>query len=158
MDYEFRLPDIGEGVAEGEIVKWLVSDGDAVKEDDPIVEIMTDKATVTITSPVNGKIAKILVEEGKVVPIGTVIVVFDAEGSLPTTMEHHGHTGASKTQAASSTATIEKTATEAPPKKTGPVRATPATRKLARELGVDLSTPSTPYPLGKRWSVGKGAT
>lgn len=56
--YEFKLPDIGEGVTEGEIVKWLVSQGELVKEDQPMVEVMTDKATVTITSPKAGKIVE----------------------------------------------------------------------------------------------------
>jgi pyruvate dehydrogenase E2 component (dihydrolipoamide acetyltransferase) len=85
--YEFKLPDIGEGVAEGEIVKWLVSPGDTVKEDQPMVEVMTDKATVTITAPKAGKILETRGNEGGVVPVHSVLVVFDISGSgdaLPT--------------------------------------------------------------------------
>jgi pyruvate dehydrogenase E2 component (dihydrolipoamide acetyltransferase) len=76
--YEFKLPDIGEGVAEGEIVKWLVSPGDIVKEDQPMVEVMTDKATVTITAPKSGRIAEMRGKEGQVVAVHSVLVVFDS--------------------------------------------------------------------------------
>jgi pyruvate dehydrogenase E2 component (dihydrolipoamide acetyltransferase) len=81
MDYEFKLPDIGEGVAEGEITKWLVKEGDAVKADQPMVEVMTDKATVEIASPVAGSIKSIKYKEGQVAPVHQVIVVIDAAGA-----------------------------------------------------------------------------
>src|SRR2546426_7973739 len=71
---EFKLPDIGEGIHEAEIVRWLVQEGQAVKEDQPIVEVMTDKATVEITSPAGGSIGKIMVPEGKTVTVGTALV------------------------------------------------------------------------------------
>ena len=74
MAYEFKLPDLGEGLTEGEIARWLVSEGQEIAEDDPLVEVQTDKTTVEIPSPAAGKIARILVEEGKVVPVGTVTV------------------------------------------------------------------------------------
>src|SRR4030095_9926794 len=74
MAYEVKLPDIGEGIAEGEIVRWLVRTGDAVKEDQPLVEVMTDKASVEIPSPRTGTIEEIHAEEGQVVPVGSVIV------------------------------------------------------------------------------------
>ena len=74
MHYDVKLPDIGEGVAEGEIVRWLVRAGDAVKEEQPLVEVMTDKASVEIPSPRTGTIATLHVEEGAMVPVGTVIV------------------------------------------------------------------------------------
>lgn len=67
--FEFLLPDIGEGTAEGEIVKWHVKVGDQVKEDDPMVEIMTDKATVVIPSPKNGKVIKLFGKEGEIMPV-----------------------------------------------------------------------------------------
>ena len=76
MSDEFKLPDIGEGLAEGEIVKWLVAVGDTVDEDQPLVEVMTDKATVEIPSPRAGKVAKLNVAEGEVVQIGTTILLF----------------------------------------------------------------------------------
>jgi len=80
MAYDVKLPDIGEGVAEGEIVRWLVKAGDAVKEDQPLVEVMTDKASVEIPSPRTGTIEAILVEEGAVVPVGTVLVSIAVAG------------------------------------------------------------------------------
>ena len=75
---EFKLPDIGEGIAEGEIVSWKVSAGQAVNEEDEFVEVMTDKATVTITVPFTGSIAELKCAEGDVVPVGSVIAVIDA--------------------------------------------------------------------------------
>ena len=75
---EFKLPDIGEGIAEGEIVSWKVKAGQAVKEEDEFVEVMTDKATVTITVPFTGTIAELRCKEGEVVPVGSVIAVIDA--------------------------------------------------------------------------------
>jgi pyruvate dehydrogenase E2 component (dihydrolipoamide acetyltransferase) len=78
--FEFKLPDIGEGVSEGEIVTWLVHDGDAVNEGQDMVEVMTDKATVTIGAPKSGKVAEIRAKEGDTVPVGSVLVVLDLEG------------------------------------------------------------------------------
>ena len=82
MAYEFKLPDLGEGLTEGEVARWLVSEGQDVAEDDPLVEIQTDKTTVEIPSPAAGKVAKILVGEGEVVPVGTVLVVI-GDGAAP---------------------------------------------------------------------------
>src|SRR5262245_19759493 len=78
--FEFKLPDIGEGVAEGEIVKWLVDEGQMVQADQPLVEVMTDKATVTITAPKTGKVAELRAKGGAVVPVHAVLVVFDLGG------------------------------------------------------------------------------
>src|SRR3982075_257437 len=75
MAYEFKLPDLGEGLAEGEIARGLVVEGQEIAEDDPLVEIQTDKTTVEIPSPAAGRVARILAAEGDVVPVGTVIVV-----------------------------------------------------------------------------------
>src|SRR5947209_10026256 len=75
MPYELKLPDLGEGLTEGEVARWLVSEGQEVAEDDPLVEVQTDKTTVEIPSPAAGTVTKILVDEGKVVPVGTVLVV-----------------------------------------------------------------------------------
>ena len=83
MSYEFKLPDLGEGLTEGEVARWLVSEGQEVAEDDPLVEIQTDKATVEIPSPAAGTVTRILVDEGKVVPVGTVLVVIGGDGSEP---------------------------------------------------------------------------
>jgi pyruvate dehydrogenase E2 component (dihydrolipoamide acetyltransferase) len=78
MAIEFKLPDIGEGIAEGEIVKWLVKVGDTVKEHQSVVEVMTDKATVEVPAPSAGKITEIRAKEGEVVPVGKVIFVLDS--------------------------------------------------------------------------------
>ncbi|QBS38319.1 2-oxo acid dehydrogenase subunit E2 [Thermaerobacter sp. FW80] len=79
MAYEFRLPDVGEGIHEGEIVRWLVKPGDRIQEDQPLVEVQTDKATVEIPSPVAGVVRELRAKEGDVVPVGSVIVVIDTE-------------------------------------------------------------------------------
>ncbi len=115
MSYEFRLPDLGEGVAEGEVVRWLVAEGQAVAEDDPLVEIQTDKATVEIPSPAAGMVSRILVEEGAVVPVGELLVVIGGEGEP---------------------APAARSEEPAPARS---VQATPAVRRLANELGVDLA-------------------
>jgi pyruvate dehydrogenase E2 component (dihydrolipoamide acetyltransferase) len=81
--YEFKLPDIGEGVAEAEIVKWLVAVGDQVKEDQPLVEVLTDKATVEIPSPRAGRVARLGGAEGATVPVGSVLVEIEEAGSSP---------------------------------------------------------------------------
>src|SRR2546421_10052985 len=82
MAREFKLPDIGEGVHEGEVVKWFVKEGDPVKENDPMVEVMTDKVTVQIPSPVTGKILQLRAKEGEVVKVGSTLVVFGEAGEV----------------------------------------------------------------------------
>ncbi|HVD65964.1 MAG TPA: dihydrolipoamide acetyltransferase family protein [Gaiellaceae bacterium] len=79
MAYEFKLPDLGEGVREGEIARWLVEVGQEIAEDDPLVEIQTDKTTVEIPSPAAGKVASILVAEGELVPVGTPLVLIGSD-------------------------------------------------------------------------------
>src|SRR3982751_1551415 len=85
MTYEFRLPDIGEGVVEGEVVRWLVKEGDLLHEDQPMVEIMTDKATVEIPSPRAGRVAKRMFAEGQVCPVGKVLITIDVGPSVADT-------------------------------------------------------------------------
>jgi pyruvate dehydrogenase E2 component (dihydrolipoamide acetyltransferase) len=121
MPYEFKLPDLGEGLTEGEIARWLVAEGQEIAEDDPLVEIATDKTTVEIPSPAAGTVAKILVPEGEVVPVGTVLVVIGGERQEAGT--------ATPSQA--------------------PVRATPLVRRLAQELGVDLEALTGTGPQGR---------
>src|SRR5688572_13852619 len=79
MLYEFRLPDIGEGVAEGEVVRWLVKEDDVLREDQPMVEIMTDKATVEISSPRAGRVAKRMYAEGQTCPVGKVLIAIELD-------------------------------------------------------------------------------
>src|SRR5215467_14622769 len=81
--WEFKLPDIGEGITEGEIVHWLIQPGDAVQEDQPMVEIMTDKATVTITAPHTGTVVETRGSVGEIVAVHAVLVVFELEGARP---------------------------------------------------------------------------
>jgi pyruvate dehydrogenase E2 component (dihydrolipoamide acetyltransferase) len=80
MAQSFKLPDLGEGLTEGEIARWHVQVGDEVAEDDPLVDIQTDKATVEIPSPYAGTVLQILVAEGEVAPVGAVLVVVGAAG------------------------------------------------------------------------------
>lgn len=136
---EFRLPDIGEGIAEGEIVTWLVKVGDTVKEDQPLFEVMTDKATVEIPSPRNGVISKILAKEGEVVPVESVVLVIDEGGvsSVNTIPQNPIKDSEEKKvdfvlvndQENNFTEEVNKTK----------VLATPATRKFARDKGVNIS-------------------
>src|SRR5689334_1745929 len=83
--FVFKLPDVGEGTAEAEIVAWHVRVGDVVKEDAPLVDVMTDKATVEMTAPVSGKIVSIHGEPGEMAPVGSTIVVFETEGGVAET-------------------------------------------------------------------------
>jgi pyruvate dehydrogenase E2 component (dihydrolipoamide acetyltransferase) len=159
MPFEFRLPDIGEGIHEGEIVKWLVKEGDIVREDQPMVEVMTDKATVEIPAPRAGKILKLNAKEGETVKVGSVLVIIEELGEAkpesqktpPSAPPRHGE-GSSPFplreggQGVRSEATATTVAAPPPPSPATPtaapaqrVLATPATRKLARELGVDIS-------------------
>lgn len=82
MAHTFTLPDLGEGLTEGEVSRWLVGEGDAVAENEPIVEIQTDKATVEVASPVDGVVLRILVREGEIAPVGAPLAVIGAAGEL----------------------------------------------------------------------------
>jgi len=139
--YEFKLPDLGEGLTEGEVSRWLVSEGDEVAEDQPLVEIQTDKTTVEIPSPAAGKVAQILVEEGKVVPVGTILVVIGEDGAAP-------KAGASPKKG--DEPKKDTSVSLAPgPVQGGRVRATPLVRRQAQELGVDLETLTGTGPQGR---------
>ncbi|HIC75245.1 MAG TPA: 2-oxo acid dehydrogenase subunit E2, partial [Candidatus Poseidoniales archaeon] len=80
---EFKLPDIGEGVVEGEVVSWHVAVGDSVSEDDPLLDMMTDKATVTIPSPFDGSVVALHGEVGDMVAVGSTLVEFSGDGDAP---------------------------------------------------------------------------
>jgi pyruvate dehydrogenase E2 component (dihydrolipoamide acetyltransferase) len=127
MAYEFKLPDLGEGLTEGEIARWLVAEGDEVAEDQPLVEIQTDKTTVEIPSPAAGKVARILVAEGETAPVGSVIVVI-GDGEAPVLGSPPANVGR-----------------ESAPR----VQATPLVRKVAQELGVDLAGVAGSGPGGR---------
>lgn len=93
MAFNFRLPDIGEGIHEGEIVKWFVKPGDKVQEDDILCEVQNDKAVVEIPSPVEGTVEEILVEEGTVAVVGDVLIRFDAPGYEDLKLKGDDHAG-----------------------------------------------------------------
>ena len=128
MAYEFKLPDLGEGLTEGEISRWLVAEGQEIAEDEPLVEIATDKTTVEIPSPAAGTVSQILVPEGAVVPVGTVLVVIGGDRSA---LE------------------AQQSAPRPPVRAEEKVRATPLVRKVAAELGVDLAAVSGTGPQGR---------
>ncbi len=141
MRMEFKLPDIGEGVAEGEILKWMVKEGDKVKEDQPLVEVMTDKVNVQLPSPRAGTVVRVLVKEGEVAKVGQTIMIID-DGGTPQTPAPQA-APAPKPQPQPQTV-------EARPAQAGSaVLATPATRRLARELGVDISSLRGSGPQGR---------
>ena len=153
MAYEFKLPDLGEGLSEGEIARWLVGEGQEIDEDDPLVEIQTDKTTVEIPSPAAGTVTRILAAEGDVVPVGTVIVVIGA-AEPPVRASGPGE-GVRGNREVPPVRTAERPSVRA--------RATPLVRRLAQELGVDLERVAGTGPQGRvtegdvRRAAGDGA-
>ena len=164
--FEFKLPDIGEGVAEGEIVTWHVQVGQIVKEDEPMVEVMTDKATVTIAAPRTGRIAELRAAVGQVVQVHSVLVVFELDETARVNGAHAEHersegNGAGKATKENVASAVGDIREDLPGMSLGHAKpappavqassgtstyfnerplATPATRKLARDLGLDLRT------------------
>jgi pyruvate dehydrogenase E2 component (dihydrolipoamide acetyltransferase) len=164
--FEFKLPDIGEGVAEGEIVNWLVNEGDSVTENQEMVEVMTDKATVTIGAPKTGKVAERRYKVGDTVPVGDVLVVLEVGGDGAAAAAPAPAAKAAPAEApAKADATVASAVGDlretlpgmskpAPAPAAGDYfsdkpLAAPATRKLARELGVDLKTVSPSGSAGR---------
>ncbi len=146
--FEFKLPDIGEGVVEGELVSWLVDEGEAVQEDTPLFEVLTDKVSAVIPSPKQGKVTKRFFEEGDIVPVGGVVLTIAVSGGdgaaapAPAPVESAPAAPAQAASAPAAAAPVAPvvaaiTPPVAPSGKR--VRATPATRKLARTLGVDIT-------------------
>ena len=168
MAFNFYMPDIGEGVVEGEIVTWKVKEGDRVKLDQPLVEVMTDKATVELPSPRAGTIVKIHFKDGQICPVGQVLVVIEEDSAKPATAEARDAAPAAPARPADNgraghAAPVAPAAPAAPPRQSPPgpaaapgaggaaafqvidvsagrprVLATPATRRLARQLGVEI--------------------
>ncbi|HYY07552.1 MAG TPA: dihydrolipoamide acetyltransferase family protein, partial [Actinomycetota bacterium] len=137
----FALPDLGEGLEEGEIVSWLVSEGDEVELNQPLVEVETAKATVEIPSPFAGTIATLHAGSGESVAVGTPLVTFEVagDGAPPRVSEPAREPSAEQPQQRPS---VERSSA-------GPVAATPAVRKLAKDLGVDLGTLTGSGPNGR---------
>jgi pyruvate dehydrogenase E2 component (dihydrolipoyllysine-residue acetyltransferase) len=135
VPYEFKLPDLGEGLTEGEIARWLVAEGDEIAEDQPLVEIQTDKTTVEIPSPAAGLVTSIRVAEGEIVRVGTVLVVIGGDPAAP------------------APPAASNTVLQAPPaaaaERPARVQATPLVRKIAAELGIELETVTPTGPGGR---------
>ena len=142
MAYEFRLPDLGEGLTEAEIARWLVREGEEVQEDQPLVEVQTDKTTVEIPSPRGGTVLKVLVGEGDVAPVGAVLVVIGEEGEqLLRAVE--------TPEPAADAEGDGPLVSVVPPDPSDAVRATPAVRRLAKELDVALADVTGTGPEGR---------
>ncbi len=152
MPYEFKFPDIGEGLTEGEIVRWLAKEGDQIKEGQPLVEVETDKALAEIPSPRTGVILKIRAKEKEIVKVGQVIVVFGEKGEKAevSAPEPKPKEPPPRPKSVGVVGELEEAPEETPAvqAKKEPVRpalvsehavATPAVRALARELGVDIN-------------------
>lgn len=137
---EFKLPDLGEGMQEAEVVQWLVKPGDTLKLDQAMVKVETDKAVVEIPSPVAGRVAEIRVQDGQIAKVGDVLVVFETSASA------NGGSSTSSQSNASASAPSPATGTPAAKQR---VLAAPAVRKLAFELGVDLEQVSPSNPNGR---------
>ena len=139
MPIELKLPDVGEGIAEGEVVRWLVAEGAAVKEDDPLVEILTDKANVEIPSPVSGTVMKILAVPGQLVKVGELLALIEpaagqAAGAHHVTASPDHPTSVSRKAMEPGQGSPSGKAAGAG----GEVLATPVVRKLAKDLGLEL--------------------
>jgi len=157
--FTFKLPDVGEGIVEAEIVAWHIHQGDTVQEDDPLFDLMTDKATVEITSPVTGKVDKINAEIGTVVAIGTEVIEFSLDGEAPVS----SHKKPEKPQPASEIKPepVKKTKPEPAPAQTmapvspvtsatsGAVLASPFVRREAFAAGIDLANVPGSGPGGR---------
>ncbi|TAK15605.1 MAG: 2-oxo acid dehydrogenase subunit E2 [Rhizorhabdus sp.] len=158
--YSFKLPDIGEGIAEAEIVNWHVAVGDVVEEDAPLADVMTDKATVEMTSPVAGKITKIAGEAGEMIAIGSILAVIEVEGDAEVELEPTPAVPVAPNEAAqvvkpdpvpepieakpeSSPEPKPEPAAERPAAEHKRVLASPAVRQRAKDLGIDLAQVKT---------------
>lgn len=162
--YVFKLSDIGEGTAEAEIAAWRVAVGDRVEEDQPLVDMMTDKATVELTSPVAGTVVSLAGAVGDMVPVGGELVVLQSEGEAgatevaatpPSAKSKDAKAGSESTPSDRQVATIEEPVVS-PLERTAPAAppghrplAAPAVRQRAKELGIDLAEVHTSHPSGR---------
>ncbi len=148
--FEFKLPDLGEGIAEGEILKWHVAAGGPVQEDEPLLDVETDKAAVTIPSPRGGKVKALKGKVGDIVNVGDVIIVIDdGTGSAEAAEEQAAETVFAVPDAITTPAVPEAHAPAAEPGVRRPVPAAPATRRLARKLKIDINLVSPTGPGGR---------
>ena len=156
MATDVKLPELGEGVTEGELVKWLVKPGDSVKADQPIAEVLTDKATVEVPTPVAGTVKDLKFKSGDVVKVGATMITLQGGGTAPTAAapvgaqrevpaSAHANFAAASAPLQSSTSSVAASHAAAPggifpPVADSKVLATPATRRLAREMNVDINS------------------
>ena len=159
--FAFKLPDIGEGVVEGEVVEWMVSVGDVVKEDHPILSVMTDKATVEIPSPVDGKVTKVIGEAGDILPVGVVCIEFEVDGDGNASPSEEPVEKKSEPQKPEPVKEVEEKPAPKPvqePKQVSqPVAraagtkalASPAVRQRAREANINLEHVTGSGPAGR---------
>ncbi len=162
--FAFKMPDIGEGVVEGEVVEWMVAVGDIVKEDDPILSVMTDKATVEIPSPVDGKVTRVVGEAGDTLPVGVVCIEFEVEGDgNAASSDDAPASKAEPTPTPKAAPTPAPKAAPTPAPKAAPVAATPAVqraagtkalsspavRQRARQANIDLNMVAGSGPAGR---------
>jgi pyruvate dehydrogenase E2 component (dihydrolipoamide acetyltransferase) len=131
MARQFKFPDVGEGITEGEVIRWLVAEGDSIKVDQPLAEIETDKAVVEMPSPYAGTVLKIHVKPKDIVKVGAVLVTIGEKGEAVT--EAAPQAGAAPAKSAIAAVVVPGAAPS------GEIQATPRVRSLARELGVDLA-------------------
>ncbi|KOP29775.1 dihydrolipoamide acetyltransferase family protein [Exiguobacterium acetylicum] len=138
--FEFKLPDIGEGIHEGEIVKWFVKAGDTVKEDDVLLEVQNDKAVVEIPSPVDGTVKEVKVDEGVVAVVGDVLITFEVEGegSAPSEEAEQPKAEDNAKDVQDTDQKVEDKPNEVQIHKSERVIAMPSVRKYAREKGIDI--------------------
>jgi 2-oxoisovalerate dehydrogenase E2 component (dihydrolipoyl transacylase) len=142
-EYIFKLPDLGEGTVESEIAEWMVKVGDTVKEEDPICSMLTDKAAIELSSPVNGRVKSIAGEIGDVIAVGSPLIVFETSAAA-------AEAPAAKAAAEPVKETVAPAPTaEAVPAGNEKVRTSPSIRRMARETGVDLSRVPATGPRGR---------
>ena len=159
--FAFKMPDIGEGVVEGEVVEWMVAVGDSVKEDDPILSVMTDKATVEIPSPVDGKVTMVIGEAGDILPVGVVCIEFEVDGDGNASSAEAAPEPKAETAPAPEPKAEPKAApTPAPAPAPAPAAvvarapgtkalASPAVRQRARQANIDLNFVAGSGPAGR---------
>jgi pyruvate dehydrogenase E2 component (dihydrolipoamide acetyltransferase) len=142
MAFQLILPDIGEGVVEAEVQKWLVGPGDAVEEDQPLVEVMTDKATVTIPSPRRGRVTRLLWKEGDVARVHQPLLEMEVEGAATPTATPTPTEPPNSIRSQPEPSHLE-------PHRAGKALATPAVRALARQMGIDVASVTGTGPDGR---------
>ena len=153
MAFVFELPEVGEGVVEAEIAQWHVASGDAVQTDQPICDVVTDKATLEITSPRAGTIATLHGEPGDIIKVHTALVTFgegDAPAAAPKAEENAAPAAPTPAQAPAPASAPAPPVAPAPvPAASGHTKATPAVRRAAKELGIDINQVSATGPSGR---------